>query len=90
MSVRFSGDGKELVVGANDCHVYIYDIAAERPIMKLKGHRDEVNAVCYGENNSPHIIYSGSDDSTIKIWDRRSMSDGRPVGMVTRLEFGKI
>ena len=81
MSVRFSGDGNELIVGAKDDCVYIYDIVAGRPILKLAGHTDEVNAVCYGDSNSPHIIYSGSDDSTIKIWDRRSMSDGKPVGL---------
>lgn len=81
MSVRFSGDGSELIVGAKDKCVYIYDIVAERPILKLRGHTNEVNAVCYGDTNSPHIIYSGSDDTTVKIWDRRSMAEGKPVGV---------
>jgi WD repeat-containing protein 23 len=83
MSVRFSGDGNELLVGAKDRCVYIYDITAGRPILRLRGHYDEVNAVCYGDSSSPHIIYSGSDDTTIKVWDRRSISDGRPVGVFT-------
>ncbi|KAI5820418.1 WD40-repeat-containing domain protein, partial [Pyronema omphalodes] len=83
MSVRFSGDGSELLVGAKDACCYLYDLNAGRAVLRLQGHDDEVNAVCYGDKNSPHIIYSGSDDATIKIWDRRSISDGRPLGVFT-------
>lgn len=83
MSVRFSGDGSELLVGAKDTCCYLYDLNVGRPVLRLEGHEDEVNAVCYGDKNSPHIIYSGSDDATIKIWDRRSISDGRPLGVFT-------
>jgi len=83
MSVRFSGDGNELVAGTKDNCVYIYDITAGHPVLRLKGHRNEVNAVCYGDESSPHIIYSGSDDCTVKIWDRRSISGTRPVGVFT-------
>lgn len=48
--------------------------------MKLTGHDNDVNAVCYGDKSSPHILFSGSDDCTIKIWDRRSMASGREAG----------
>lgn len=50
--------------------------------MQINGHDDEVNAVCYGDKAAPHILYSGSDDSTIKVWDRRSLGDGRPAGVM--------
>ncbi|EPS36783.1 hypothetical protein H072_9569 [Dactylellina haptotyla CBS 200.50] len=79
-SIRFSGDGKELVAGAKDDSLYVYDIEMQRSILKLTGHTNDVNAVCYGDKSSPHIIFSGSDDSTIKIWDRRSMASGREAG----------
>ncbi|KAF4771361.1 hypothetical protein HAV15_004462 [Penicillium sp. str.  len=36
--------------------------------------------LCYGDTSSPHILYSGSDDTTIRVWDRRSMGDGREAG----------
>lgn len=39
-----------------------------------------MNAVCYGDALSPHILYSGSDDTTIRVWDRRSMNDNREAG----------
>jgi len=80
-SIRFSGDGREIVAGTGDQSVYVYDIERRQSILRIEGHEDDVNAVCYGDRNSPHILYSGSDDTTLKVWDRRSMGDGRPAGV---------
>ncbi|KAF2757599.1 WD40 repeat-like protein [Pseudovirgaria hyperparasitica] len=80
-SLRFSGDGREIVAGTGDASVYVYDIERNQSILRIPGHEDDVNAVCYGDNASPHILYSGSDDTTIKIWDRRSLAGGREAGV---------
>ncbi|KAF2146285.1 uncharacterized protein K452DRAFT_305235 [Aplosporella prunicola CBS 121167] len=80
-SLRFSGDGREIVAGTGDRSVYVYDIERQQSILRIPGHDDDVNAVCYGDVNSPHILYSGSDDTTLKVWDRRSMADGREAGV---------
>lgn len=80
-SIRFSGDGREIVAGTGDNSVYVYDIERRQSILRIPGHEDEVNAVCFGDSQSPHILYSGSDDTTIKVWDRRSMGDGREAGV---------
>ncbi|KAJ9624018.1 hypothetical protein H2203_005465 [Taxawa tesnikishii (nom. ined.)] len=53
----------------------------DESILRIEGHDDDVNAVCFGDKNSPHILYSGSDDTTLKVWDRRSMADGQPAGV---------
>ncbi|KAI0125294.1 WD40-repeat-containing domain protein, partial [Xylariales sp. AK1849] len=79
-SIRFSGDGKELVAGTNANSIVVYDIESRRVLHQIEGHDDHVNAVCFADKSSPHILYSGSDDSTIKVWDRRSMGDGREAG----------
>ncbi|KAL8807383.1 MAG: hypothetical protein Q9182_000722 [Xanthomendoza sp. 2 TL-2023] len=80
-SIRFSGDGREVVAGTSDHSVYVYDVEAKQSILRIPGHIDDVNAVCFGDNSSPHILYSGSDDTLIKVWDRRSMGDSREAGV---------
>ncbi|KAI0099819.1 WD40-repeat-containing domain protein [Nemania sp. FL0031] len=79
-SIRFSGDGRELVAGTNTRSIIVYDIESRRVLHHIEGHEDDVNAVCFADKSSPHILYSGSDDTTIKVWDRRSMGDGREAG----------
>ncbi|KAH7308468.1 WD40-repeat-containing domain protein [Stachybotrys elegans] len=79
-SVRFSGDGRELVAGTNSHALVVYDIESRQVLHHVVGHRDDVNAVCFADKASPHILYSGSDDTTIKVWDRRSMGDSREAG----------
>ncbi len=61
--------------------MYVYDIESRKSILSIPGHNDDVNAVCFGDAQSPHILYSGSDDTLIKVWDRRSMSDNREAGV---------
>jgi WD repeat-containing protein 23 len=80
-SVRFSGDGRELVAGTGDNAVYVFDIERDCTVLRIANHDDDVNAVCFGDPNSPHILYSGSDDCTVKVWDRRSMGDGRAAAV---------
>ncbi|GAP90185.1 putative wd repeat protein [Rosellinia necatrix] len=79
-SIRFSGDGRELVAGTNASSIIVYDIESRRVLHHIEGHENDVNAVCFADKSSPHILYSGSDDTTIKVWDRRSMGDGREAG----------
>ncbi|KAI1436909.1 WD40-repeat-containing domain protein [Xylaria sp. CBS 124048] len=79
-SIRFSGDGRELVAGTNANSIIVYDIESRRVLHHIEGHENDVNAVCFADKSSPHILYSGSDDATIKVWDRRSMGDGREAG----------
>ncbi|KAI9927928.1 hypothetical protein MW887_002780 [Aspergillus wentii] len=80
-SVRFSGDGREIVAGTFDNSVIVYDLETRQSVLRLQNHEDDVNAVCFGDVSSPHILYSGSDDTTLRVWDRRSMGDGREAGV---------
>lgn len=80
-SVRFSGDGREIVAGTSQKTVIVYDIETRQSVLRVENHEDDVNAVCFGDNSSPHILYSGSDDTTVRVWDRRSMGDSREAGV---------
>ncbi|KAJ5377477.1 LEC14B protein [Penicillium cataractarum] len=81
-SLRFSGDGREVVAGTSENSVIVVDLETRTPVLTLKGrHQHHVNAVCFGDTSSPHILYSGSDDTTLRVWDRRSMADRREAGV---------
>ncbi|KAJ3160209.1 hypothetical protein HDU86_001045 [Geranomyces michiganensis] len=81
-SVRFSGDAKEIVAGASNECLYVFDIETRSVLHEIAGHDDHVNAVCFADQRSPHILFSASDDSFVKIWDRRSLGRGsKPAGI---------
>lgn len=78
-SIRFSNDAREIVAGAGDCSMYIYDIETKSVVLGVKGHEDDVNAVCFADQSS-NVLFSGSDDCVIKVWDRRSMVNKKEAG----------
>ncbi|KAG0267983.1 hypothetical protein BGZ95_002686 [Linnemannia exigua] len=75
-SVRFSGDGREIVAGGKG-RIYVYDIESRTVLHSVDAHRDDVNSVCFAEPTSSQVVFSGSDDHLVKVWDRRSMGAGR-------------
>ncbi|OLL22017.1 LEC14B protein [Neolecta irregularis DAH-3] len=80
-SVRWSADAKEIVAGASDSSIYLYDVEQNRVTLRLGGHKEDVNAVSFGDHSS-NILFSGSDDSYIKVWDRRSLHGGKESGVL--------
>jgi DDB1- and CUL4-associated factor 11 len=58
----------------------VYDVEMRKITLKLDGHNDDINAVCFADPLSTNVLFSGSDDSLVKVWDRRSMAGGRCAG----------
>jgi WD40 repeat protein len=58
----------------------VYDVELRKITLKLEGHADDINAVCFADPISTNVLFSGSDDSLVKVWDRRSMAGGREAG----------
>ena len=74
MSTKFSGDTKEIVAVTKRAEVNVYDLVSNRVSTRVTGaHEDEINTVCFANRLTSNIVFTGSDDSTIKIWDRRSL-----------------
>ncbi|XP_048336142.1 LEC14B protein isoform X2 [Ziziphus jujuba] len=81
-SVKFSTDGRELVAGSSDDSIYVYDLEANRLSLRILAHWSDVNTVCFADE-SGHLIYSGSDDTFCKVWDRRCLdANGKPAGVL--------
>ncbi|GAA5908642.1 hypothetical protein JCM6882_003702 [Rhodosporidiobolus microsporus] len=79
-SLRLSHDAREVTAGASDGQIFVYDIEARRTTLRVHAHADDVNAVAFGSASDNNLLLSGSDDSFVKVWDRRSLEGERPSG----------
>lgn len=70
MELHFSPDGNHLYTASTDMTLGLWDIVAGTRIKKLKGHTSFVNSVS-GARRGLTQLCSGSDDSTIRVWDPR-------------------
>ena len=81
MSIKFSGDTREIVAGTKSAEVLVYDLISNRVSTRVTNtHDDEINSVCFANRMQSNIIFTGSDDSLIKIWDRRALGNNREAG----------
>lgn len=79
-SIRFNRDGSEIIGGASDGRVYLYDRERGQCFTSIAAHDNDVNAVCFGDTNG-HLFFTAGDDGICKVWDHRALADGdRPVG----------
>lgn len=70
MEAHFSPDGSNLYTCSTDKTLSIWDVQLSNRVRKLKGHQGFVNSV-QGARRGVQTLVSGSDDSTIKVWDGR-------------------
>ena len=49
-------------------------------MLSVGAHNDDVNSVTFADATSSNVFVSGSDDSMLKVWDRRSLVRGKPAG----------
>ncbi|XP_022091921.1 DDB1- and CUL4-associated factor 11-like [Acanthaster planci] len=82
-SVQFSSNNREILAGANDGFLYIFDREINKRTMRIDAHEDDINSVRFADESS-QILFSGGDDGLCKVWDRRMLSDTQcdPVGML--------
>ncbi|TFK99703.1 WD40-repeat-containing domain protein [Pterulicium gracile] len=81
-SCRFSADGNEIVAGGSG-QIMVYDLLADRKTVEIDAHSDDVNSCCWADTASGNVLVSASDDTFIKVWDRRSLGhSARPSGVL--------
>lgn len=81
-SLTFSSDNREILGGANDGHLYVYDRDSNQRSLKIDAHDDDVNAVAFADKTS-QILFSGGDDGLCRVWDRRTLKEEHPVPVGT-------
>ena len=100
---RFDADASRLIAGASDGHVYVQDANRNVTTLRVRAHVDDVNAVAWADlRGDANVLYSGSDDATVKVWDARTAgfeeSDGAAGGvggssyarsLLSRRRFGR-
>ena len=84
MSIKFSGDSREVLGGSKGGQILIYDMLTNRVSTAVdEAHADEINSVCWANRESSNILFTGSDDCFIKVWDRRALqSNSKPAGVL--------
>ncbi|KAF8265761.1 WD40-repeat-containing domain protein [Lactarius quietus] len=81
-SCKFSADGNEVVAGG-DGKIFVYDLLANRRTVKIDAHQDDVNSCCWADTASGNVLISASDDTFLKVWDRRSLGSSQtPSGVL--------
>lgn len=76
-SLQFANGGAELVAGVGN-RLVAYDIERKKTVAQTIAHCDDVNAVALADNSfKSNVIVSGSDDTRIRIWDRRCLHSAR-------------
>jgi RNA polymerase sigma factor (sigma-70 family) len=65
--VRFSPDGKRVAVIGDDALGHVYDVASEKAVATLKGHRGILFSVAFSSDGKR--LVTGGDDTTARLWD---------------------
>ncbi|KAI9507805.1 WD40-repeat-containing domain protein [Russula earlei] len=82
-SCKFSADGNEVIAGGGSTRIQVYDLLANRRTVKIDAHHADVNSCCWADSESGNVLVSGSDDTFVKVWDRRSLgSSHKPSGVL--------
>ena len=82
-SVRFSPDGRMVLGGTNENRLYLFDVERKERVLSVHGHGDDINTVAYADQ-SGNLLVTGSDDRTIRLWDRRTLSSPDSPGAEER------
>lgn len=67
-SLKWSFDSSKIIVGTGASysvkyHIIVYDVFSQSIVKAIPAHKNDVNSVCYLQNDDPNILLSASDDA---------------------------
>jgi len=78
--IRFSPvESREILAGWNNGLAILYDLERKRKVWAARAHDDDINSVTWLDAN---LFATGSDDCSIRVWDRRLLGGGDEGGSV--------
>ncbi len=87
-AVAFSPDG-QLLAGAVDKQVQVWDSQTLTPVATVRGHRDRVTSLAFAPGST--ALLTGSEDETVRLWDatmgRERAAFRWPTGRVHAVAF---
>ncbi len=72
-ALAVSPDGSLAASAQRDGAITLWDVAAQKAVDRLLGHRDEVTSVAFSPDGT--MLASGSWDRTVRLWDLRSRTE---------------
>ncbi|KAJ3413450.1 hypothetical protein HDV05_008019 [Chytridiales sp. JEL 0842] len=71
LEVQWSRDNNQVFSASTDKTLGIWDASTGARIKKIKGHHSFINTLSVSRKG-PELLVSGSDDSSIRVWDPRA------------------
>ncbi|CAG8458092.1 12413_t:CDS:2 [Ambispora leptoticha] len=71
LGVSITQDHSKFVSCGGDRQVFLFDVTTAKTIRRFEGHQHRVNTVDFNRDGT--VVLSGSYDSTVRIWDCRSV-----------------
>jgi WD40 repeat protein len=68
-TVCISNSLKQVITGCKDCTIYVFTFSLQK-VHIFRGHTSSVN--CLALSKAEDFLYSGSSDSTLKVWDLKN------------------
>ena len=68
--------GEVLVTASADALLRVWELRSMQLVATLAGHAGKVRALAAGVEGEPHIVFSASNDLTVRVWDLKRMTGG--------------